>query len=189
MPRLRRKKRLFDKVPIANRGEIASRVIRTCRSLRIKTVAVYSEADVDSLHVKQADEAVLIGPPSPSESYLNVEAIIRAAVDTGAEAVHPGYGFLSENADFVHACEEAGLRFIGPSAGVMERMKDKALARQLAQEAGLPLLPGTDAAVSDDQTMELAQEIGFPIMVKAAYGGGGIGIRVVESPELLEESV
>ncbi len=189
MPRLRRKKRLFDKVLIANRGEIASRVIRTCRSLRIKTVAVYSEADVDSLHVKQADEAVLIGPPSPSESYLNVEAIIRAAVDTGAEAVHPGYGFLSENADFVHACEEAGLRFIGPSAGVMERMKDKALARQLAQEAGLPLLPGTDAAVSDDQTMELAQEIGFPIMVKAAYGGGGIGIRVVESPELLEESV
>ena len=193
MPKLRRKKSpkkpLFKKALIANRGEIACRIIRTCRALRIKTVAVYSEADASALHVEMADEAVAIGPPAPSESYLNIDAIIRAAVETGAEAVHPGYGFLSENADFVLACEKAGIRFIGPSSEVMERMKDKAQARGLAREAGLPLLPGTDAGNSDEQIIDLAQEIGFPVMVKAAYGGGGIGIRIVESPDQLQEGV
>ena len=193
MPKLRRKtpkkKLLFKKILIANRGEIACRIIRTCRALSIKTVAVYSEADADALHVQMADEAVAIGPPPPSESYLNIDAIMRAAVETGAEAVHPGYGFLSENADFVLACEKAGIQFIGPSGEVMERMKDKAQARGLAEAAGLPLLPGTDAANTNEQIMDLAQEIGFPVMVKAAYGGGGIGIRIVESPDQLQEGI
>ena len=189
MPKIRRSKRPFQRILIANRGEIAYRIIRTCRRLRIKTVAIYSEADASALHVKQANEAVLVGPPPPAESYLNIQAIVRAAVETGAEAVHPGYGFLSENSDFVVACEEAGLQFIGPSGEVMERMKDKALARSLAREAGLPLLPGTEAEMSDDEALDRAMEIGFPIMVKAAYGGGGIGIRVVQSPDQLQESI
>ena len=190
MPRLiRRPKRPFRKVLIANRGEIANRIIRTCRRLRIKTVAVYSEADASALHVKQANEAVLVGPAPPAESYLNIDAIIQAAINTGAEAVHPGYGFLSENSDFVSACEEAGLQFIGPSAQVMERMKDKMLARKLATEAGLPVLPGTEGEVSGDHALEWALEIGFPIMVKAAFGGGGIGIRVVQTPNQLQEGI
>ena len=189
MPTIRRQKRPFQKILIANRGEIANRVIQTCRRMRIKTVAIYSEAEPSALHVKQANEAVLVGPPPPAESYLNIEAIVRAAVETGAEAVHPGYGFLSENADFVLACEEAGLRFIGPSGELMQRMKDKAQARSLAKDAGLPLLPGTESGVTDEQALELAMEIGFPIMVKAAYGGGGIGIRVVQSPDQLQEGI
>lgn len=189
MPTIRRQKQPFQKILIANRGEIASRVIHSCRRMRIKTVAIYSEAEPSAQHVKQANEAVLVGPPSPAESYLNIEAIVRAAVETGAEAVHPGYGFLSENSDFALACEKAGLRFIGPSGELMQRMKDKALARSLARDAGLPLLPGTESGVSDEQALELAMEIGFPIMVKAAYGGGGIGIRVVQSPDLLQENI
>ncbi|PKB66565.1 MAG: hypothetical protein BZY82_05310, partial [SAR202 cluster bacterium Io17-Chloro-G3] len=134
---MKRSEPLFKKILIANRGEIANRVIRTCRRLHIKTVAVYSEADISALHVKQADEAILIGPPPATDSYLNLDAVIRAAVKTGADALHPGYGFLSESTELVHACEQAGIQFIGPQGDVMERMKDKAHARQLAQQAGL----------------------------------------------------
>ena len=169
-------KPLFSKILIANRGEIACRIIRTCQRMGIKTVAVYSDADISSLHVRMADEAVHIGKSPAAESYLNARAIIRAARRSGAEAIHPGYGFLSENAAFVNACQKAGLVFIGPSAEVMDSMKDKVQARRLAQEAGLPLLPGSEGVVKDDEAMAIAEEIGFPVMVKSASGGGGIGI-------------
>ncbi|MFH1141122.1 MAG: biotin carboxylase N-terminal domain-containing protein [Chloroflexota bacterium] len=178
----------FEKVLIANRGEIACRVIRTCRRLGIGTVAVYSEADAHALHVQQADESVLIGPPPASESYLKAETIIQAAKDTGAQAVHPGYGFLSQNSTFVLACQEAGIAFIGPSAEAMVRMGDKVLARGLAAEAGLPLIPGTGADITDREALDAGLEMGFPVMVKAA-GGGGIGIRLVATPEELPEAL
>ncbi|MBI4199843.1 MAG: ATP-grasp domain-containing protein [Chloroflexi bacterium] len=189
MPGLRGKKRLFRKVLIANRGEIACRVIRTCEHLGIKTIAVYSEADANALHVKRADEAVLLGPALASESYLNIAAIIRAALDQGAEAVHPGYGFLAQSAGFATACAKAGLAFIGPTPEVMQQMADKAMARRLAAEAGLPLLPGTETDITDEEAVARAQEIGFPLMVKAAHGGGGIGIREVRTPEELPEAL
>ncbi|MBI4310842.1 MAG: acetyl-CoA carboxylase biotin carboxylase subunit [Chloroflexi bacterium] len=190
MPKSKKKKQpLFNKILIANRGEIACRIIRTCHRLGIKTVAVYSEADARALHVQQADEAVLIGPPPASESYLNGDAIIRAAQQTGAEAVHPGYGFLSENTAFVKACGEAGIVFIGPPVESMERMKNKAQARRLAEEAGLPLLPGSTGAVDDQEALDKALEIGFPVMVKASQGGGGIGIRRVESAAEMPEAL
>ena len=189
MPRRKKDKALFGKILIANRGEIACRVIRTCRRMGIRAVAVYSEADAQALHVQQADEAVLLGPPPPEESYLNIAAIIQAAKKTGAQAVHPGYGFLSENTDFVLACQEAGITFIGPSVEAMKRMGDKIQARRLAAEAGLPLLPGTEAEVTDQEAMGAAIKIGFPIMVKAAEGGGGIGIRLVPSLEDLPEAL
>ncbi|MBI4197512.1 MAG: acetyl-CoA carboxylase biotin carboxylase subunit [Chloroflexi bacterium] len=190
MPRAKKKRQqLFRKVLIANRGEIACRIIGTCHRLGIKAVAVYSEADAHALHVQQADEAVLIGPPPAAESYLNIAAIIQAAQETGAEAVHPGYGFLSENADFVSACRDAGITFIGPSVEALERMKNKAEARHLAAEAGLPLLPGTTGAVDDKEALAKALEIGFPVMVKASQGGGGIGIRRVNSPEEMPEAL
>ncbi|MBI4201508.1 MAG: acetyl-CoA carboxylase biotin carboxylase subunit [Chloroflexi bacterium] len=190
MPRRRRRKQqLFSKILIANRGEIACRIIRTCHRLNIKTVAVYSEADAHALHVQQADEAVLIGPPPAAESYLNAATIIQAALETGAEAIHPGYGFLSENTAFVNACTSAGIVFIGPSVETMERMKNKAEARRLASEAGLPLLPGSTGAVDDTEAVAMAQEIGFPVMVKASQGGGGIGIRQVNTPEELPEAL
>lgn len=189
MPKAAQQKPPFNKILIANRGEIACRIIRTCKKLGIKTVAIYSEADASAMHVKMADESVLVGPPSPSESYLNIEAVILAAVETETEAIHPGYGFLSENGDFVNACEKANIRFIGPSAKVMDRMKDKAQARRLAAEAGLPLLPGVDIEDESDEIMELAQGIGYPVMVKASFGGGGIGIRIVETPDQLEQNM
>lgn len=179
----------FTKILIANRAEIACRVIRTCRWMGISTVAVYSEADANALHVQQADEGVLIGPPPASESYLNIEAIIQAAQESGAQAVHPGYGFLSENPAFVLACQEAGITFIGPSPEAMVRMGDKVLARQLAAEAGLSLLPGTEADITDGEALDEALKIGFPIMVKATEGGGGIGIRLVLTPEELPEAL
>ena len=155
----------FRKILIANRGEIACRVIRTCQRMGIKTVAVYSEADAPALHVQQADEAVLIGPPAAAESYLNIQAIIQAARDTGTEAIHPGYGFLSENPDFTKACQATGITFIGPSPGNMELMGNKIRARQVAQDAGLPLIPGTETAVSDQEAIDIAPGIGFPLMV------------------------
>ncbi len=189
MPRRKKSNLPFQKILIANRGEIACRVIRTCHRMGIKTVAVYSEADTHALHVQQADEAVLIGPPPAAESYLNVQAIIQAARDTGTQAIHPGYGFLSENPAFAKACRATGITFIGPSADNMELMGDKIRARQVALEAGLPLLPGTEAEVSDQEALDASPGIGFPLMVKAAAGGGGIGIRLVATHEELPEAL
>ena len=181
---------MFHKVLIANRGEIAVRVIRACHELGIETVAVYSEADRDSLHVRMAGEAVCIGPPPAPESYLNVPRIISAAEVTGADAIHPGYGFLSENADFSEVCESCRITFIGPTADQIRAMGDKANARDTMKRAGVPIVPGTDAPVEDvDEAMAEAERIGFPIIVKAVAGGGGKGMRVVraalELPDLL----
>jgi len=171
---------VFSRVLVANRGEIAVRVIRALHELGIEAVAVYSTADEDSLHVRLADRAVRIGPPAAAESYLNISAIVSAAELTGCEAVHPGYGFLSENIDFVRACEENDLVFIGPSAEVMERMGDKARARAEVREAGVPLVPGSDGTASVEAALVAAEELGFPILLKAAAGGGGRGMRRVE---------
>ncbi len=176
---------MFSKVMIANRGEIACRVIRTCQRLGIKTVAVYSEVDAGSLPAQQADEAVPLGGAAPLDSYLSIEKILAAARLSGADAIHPGYGFLSENPQFARECEQAGVCFIGPRPEVMEQMGDKLFARRLAREAGLPLLPGTDDAVPDSDAVETAWNLGYPLMVKAAEGGGGMGIHVVESREQL----
>ncbi len=176
---------MFSKVLIANRGEIACRVISTCQRLGIKTVAVYSDVDAGSLPVQQADEAVPLGGAAPQDSYLNVEKILNAARSTGAQAIHPGYGFLSENPRFARQCEDAGITFIGPRPEVMEQMGDKVVARRLARRAGLPLLPGTNDAVPNEEAAETAWRLGFPLMVKAAEGGGGIGIHAVMTPEEL----
>ncbi len=175
---------MFKKVLIANRGEIAIRVIRACQELNISTVAVYSQADKDSLHVKLADEAVCIGPPPALKSYLNGPSIISAAEITGAEAVHPGYGFLAENPSFVEMCEAVGLTFIGPSAEAMQLLGDKAKAKELLRKAGLPVIPGSEGIVNDKkEALEIAGEIGFPVIVKAAAGGGGKGMRIVQTKE------
>ncbi len=176
---------MFEKILIANRGEIACRIIATCRKLGVKTVAVYSEADRNSRHVEMADESLLIGAAPPLESYLNADKILQAVRDSGAEAVHPGYGFLSENAVFAQRCEQEGVRFIGPSPAVMEKMGDKLRARELARQAGLPVLAGTTNPVDDAQAVDEATRLGFPLMVKATDGGGGIGIRVIKSIEEL----
>ena len=176
---------MFTKILIANRGEIACRIIRTCRLLGIKTVAVYSTVDADSEHVLQADEAYLVGEAPPHDSYLNMDKILEVARQTGAEAIHPGYGFLSENPKFARLCEEAGVRFIGPKPEVMRKMGDKLLARELARRAGVPVLPGTDEAVENDQAASKAWHLGFPLMVKAAEGGGGIGIHIIETQDEL----
>jgi acetyl-CoA carboxylase biotin carboxylase subunit len=175
------------KVLVANRGEIALRVIRACRELGLETVAVYSTADEGALHVRKADEAVCIGPPRARDSYLNIPALIQAAKQTGAEAIHPGYGFLAENASFAAACEEEGIVFVGPSAGAIERMGDKALARTLAKEAGVPTVPGTEGTASLDEALATASQLGYPVMVKAAAGGGGRGIKVARGPDELGE--
>ncbi len=180
---------MFDKVLVANRGEIALRVVRACRELGVGSVAVYSDADESALHVRHADEAVRIGPPPAGKSYLDGEALVEAAKETGAEAVHPGYGFLAENASFAAACQEAGLVFIGPSAGAIEKMGNKSAARRLAREAEVPVVPGSDDASSADEAAETAEGIGYPIMVKAAAGGGGRGIRVAEDEEGLRKAV
>jgi acetyl-CoA carboxylase, biotin carboxylase subunit len=170
---------VFSRVLVANRGEIAVRVIRALHELGIEAVAVYSTADEHALHVRLADRAVRIGPPAAAESYLNIPALVAAAETTGCEAVHPGYGFLSENADFVRACEENDLVFIGPSAELMERMGDKARAKAEMRAAGVPLVPGTDGAASLDAARTAAEELGFPVLLKAAAGGGGRGMRLV----------
>ncbi|WP_133478532.1 acetyl/propionyl/methylcrotonyl-CoA carboxylase subunit alpha [Cognatilysobacter segetis] len=175
---------MFDKILIANRGEIACRVIRTCRALGIRTVAVYSEADADAQHVRQADEAYCIGGPRPQESYLRGDAILDVAVKTGAQAIHPGYGFLSENADFADAVEAAGLVFIGPPAASMRKMGSKAGAKELMQAANVPVVPGyTGEDQSPDLLQREADRIGYPLMIKAAHGGGGKGMRIVRTSD------
>ena len=176
---------MFKKILIANRGEIACRIIRTCRILGIKTVAVYSDADRDSLHVGMADESFRIGAAPPSDSYLNILKMIDIAVNASVEAIHPGYGFLSENAAFAVACKGAGIKFIGPSPEVLQNMGDKLIARKLAKKAGIPVMPGTNTAVGDKNALKQAKKLGFPVMVKAAAGGGGIGMQIVYSPEEL----
>lgn len=179
---------MLDKVLVANRSEIALRVVRACRELGVTSVAVYSDADEEALHVRHADEAVNIGPPPAGKSYLDVEAIIEAAKETGADAVHPGYGFLAENADFAAACRDAGLIFVGPSAEAIEKMGNKSAARRLAQEADVPVVPGSEESASADEAAETAEKIGYPVMVKAAAGGGGRGIRVAGNEEELRKS-
>ncbi len=176
---------MFKKILIANRGEIALRVIRACKEMGIRTVAVHSTADADSLHVRFADESVCIGPPRSADSYLNVPAIISAAEITDAEAIHPGYGFLAENASFAEICGSTGIRFIGPSPESIKLMGDKAKARETAIKAGVPVLPGSKGVVTEESSaLEIARELGFPVIVKAAAGGGGKGMRVVmEEPE------
>ena len=178
---------MFKKILIANRGEIALRVIRTCKEMGIKTVAVYSTADADSLHVRFADEAVCIGPPASSESYLKISNIIAAAEITNADAIHPGYGFLSENAKFSKICEEHDIKFIGASAEMIDRMGDKASAKATMKAAGVPCVPGSDGVIPDFETCKkLAVETGYPVMLKASAGGGGKGMRAVWKEEDLQ---
>lgn len=181
----------LEKVLIANRGEIALRILRACRQLGLKTVAVHSTADRDLLHVKLADEAVCIGPAAPKDSYLNIPSIIAAAEATGANAIHPGYGFLSENADFAEMVEKSGFVFIGPTADTIRLMGDKVSAKKAMQKAGVPCVPGSAGALGDDfeENRQLANKIGYPIIIKAAGGGGGRGMRVVRSDAELEESI
>jgi acetyl-CoA carboxylase biotin carboxylase subunit len=177
---------MFHKVLIANRGEIAVRIIRACKELGIKTVAVYSQADIHSLHVKLADESVCIGPAPSALSYLNINAIISAAELTDAEAIHPGYGFLSENAKFAEVCEKCGIVFIGPTAESMRIMGDKISARQAVIKQGVPILPGTKEGVhSVEEAVKVAKEIGFPVIIKATAGGGGRGMKIVHSQAAL----
>ncbi|HET6638642.1 MAG TPA: biotin carboxylase N-terminal domain-containing protein, partial [Gemmatimonadota bacterium] len=175
---------MFRKVLIANRGEIALRVIRACRMLGLKTVAVHSKADAEALHVRFADEAVCVGPAPSAQSYLNIPRLIAAAEVTGADAVHPGYGFLAENAEFAQICAESNLVFIGPTPEQIRQMGDKSEARRLMQEAGVPVVPGTPGAIDEERKARLAaEEIGFPVLVKAAAGGGGKGMRVARDAE------
>lgn len=174
---------MFEKILIANRGEVAVRIIRACKEMGVKTVAVYSTADAESLHATLADEAYCIGGPRASESYLNMDAILTVALASGASAVHPGYGFLSENVEFARECREHGLVFIGPSPEVMQRMGDKDEARRTARAAGVPIVPGCDLLESPEQATEEAERIGCPVLVKARAGGGGRGIRKVERVE------
>jgi acetyl-CoA carboxylase biotin carboxylase subunit len=178
---------MFKKILIANRGEIALRIIRTCKEMGIKTVAIYSTADQNSLHVRFADEAVCIGPPASNKSYLNIPQIIAAAEVTNADGIHPGYGFLAENANFAKICNEAGIKFIGPLPEHIEKMGDKATARKTMIEAGVPVVPGTDGIIDDiEEAKKAADEIGFPVMIKATAGGGGKGMRLVWTPEEFE---
>jgi len=179
---------MFSRVLVANRGEIAVRVIRALHELGIEAVAVYSTADRDALHVALADQAVCIGPPASSESYLRIPSVIAAAETTGCEAVHPGYGFLSENPAFARACAESDLVFVGPTPEVMERLGDKAAAKDELRAAGVPLVPGTDGPASLAEIRVAASELGFPVLLKATAGGGGRGMRRVEGPEQLEEA-
>jgi acetyl-CoA carboxylase, biotin carboxylase subunit len=184
---------MFEKILIANRGEIALRVICACKDLGIRTVAVYSEADRYSLHTRFADEAICIGPAKSSRSYLDIPSVISAAEITNADAVHPGYGFLSENADFAEVCETSGLRFIGPTPDVIRRMGQKQVARSAMDEAGVPILPGSKGILKNlEEALEIGEQIGYPVMLKASAGGGGRGMRVVrraeEMPNLLAQA-
>jgi acetyl-CoA carboxylase biotin carboxylase subunit len=183
---LEARKTMFGRVLIANRGEVAVRIIRACRELGAETVAVYSTADRDSLHVRLADRAVHIGPPLPADSYLRIPSLVAAATTTECDAVHPGWGFLAENAAFALACEDNDLVFIGPRAESIETMGDKIAAKEAMAEAGVPLVPGSDGAVDLEQAREVAGEVGFPVLLKASAGGGGRGMRLVESADELE---
>ncbi len=176
---------MFEKVLIANRGEIALRVIRACKEMGISTVAIHSTADSDSMHVRLADESVCVGPPPSGQSYLNMAAIIAACEITGAEAIHPGYGFLSENAKFAEIVAEHGLTFIGPTAEHIRMMGDKITAKQTVKSLGIPTVPGSDGEVSDAQAAKLADDIGYPVLIKATAGGGGRGMKVAKSKEEL----
>ena len=180
---------MFNKILIANRGEIAIRIIRACRELGIKTVAVYSSADVNAQHVQLADEAILLGDAAPKESYLNVDKLIRAALDSKADAIHPGYGFLSENASFAGTVESAGLTFIGPSADSIRAMGDKAESKILMKQSGVPTVPGFEGLTSDEDFKKAAKEIGYPVLIKASAGGGGKGMRVVNAESELSEAI
>ncbi|MBM4246646.1 MAG: acetyl-CoA carboxylase biotin carboxylase subunit [Deltaproteobacteria bacterium] len=181
---------MFRKVLIANRGEIAVRVIRACRELGVATVAAYSTADRDALHVRLADEQICIGPPPPEQSYLNMPALISAAQARSCDAIHPGYGFLSENGDFAEACQRSGLVFIGPRVRNVKLMGDKARARRFMRRAGVPVLPGSSSSVRTlDEGRQIAREIGYPVLVKATGGGGGRGLRVVHEPAELEAAI
>ena len=181
---------MFHKVLIANRGEIAVRIIRACRELGVATVAVFSEADRTALHAQLADEAICIGPANTADSYLNIKAILAACEVTGADALHPGFGFLSENAAFARMCEKCGVAFIGPPASSMEQMGDKSMAKATMKAAGVPVVPGSDGEVpSLSDARRIAEEIGYPIMVKASAGGGGRGIRRVDTPSQLEAAL
>lgn len=181
---------MFKKVLIANRGEIAVRIIRACREIGIRAVAVYSTADRDSLHAQIADEAICIGPAATKDSYLNMNVIIQAALNAGADAIHPGFGFLSENADFARLCEENGITFIGPSYKSIEMLGDKAAAKETMAAAGVPVIPGSKGAVSSvEEAKEVAAKAGYPVLVKASAGGGGRGIRRADSEEELESQM
>ncbi len=181
---------MFKKVLIANRGEIAVRIIRACRELGVKCVAVYSTADRKSLHAQIADEAICIGSPATKDSYLNMNAIIQACLNCGADAIHPGFGFLSENAEFARLCEKYGINFIGPSYHSIEMLGDKANAKKTMAKAGVPVIPGSDGAVSSiEEAREIAEKAGYPVLVKASAGGGGRGIRLVSSPSELEMQI
>ncbi|NBK78342.1 acetyl-CoA carboxylase biotin carboxylase subunit [bacterium D16-76] len=179
---------MFTKILIANRGEIAIRVIRACKEMGISTVAVYSQADKESLHVALADQAVCIGGPRAEESYLDGKRIVSAAIATGAQAIHPGYGFLAENPDFASLCKQYGVVFIGPPAEVIASMGDKDCARRLMKENGVPVTPGTDILKDAGQAVEEAEAIGYPVLIKASAGGGGKGIRLVKGPEEMEKA-
>ncbi len=180
---------MFRKILIANRGEIALRIIRACKEMGIKTVAVYSTADKDSLHVKYADESVCIGPPPSSKSYLNVSSIISAAEVTDSEAIHPGYGFLAENPNFVEICENCGVKFIGPTAENINLLGNKKNARKLVKGLGIPVLPGSDDIGDDERELKkVAEDIGYPVVLKASFGGGGRGIKMVLSPAHLAQA-
>ena len=175
---------MFKKILIANRGEIALRIICACKELGIKAVAIYSEADRNSLHVRFADEAVCIGPPRASESYLNIPAVISAAEIANADAIHPGYGLLSENANFAHVCETSGLKFIGPRSEVIRAMGEKDRARASMKKGGVPILPGSDGIMKDvEEALHWGKKVGYPVIVKAVAGGGGRGMRIVRSAE------
>ncbi len=181
---------MFDKILVANRGEIAVRIMQACRELGIRTVAVYSQADADALHVHLADEAVCIGPPANRDSYLNVANIVSAAVVTGADAIHPGYGNLAEVASFAEVCETCKITFIGPPPEVIAKMGNKAEARRMMKEAGVPVIPGSEDGINGPRDVRrLAREIGYPLMLKAALGGGGRGIRVVHNDEQIPEAL
>lgn len=181
---------MFKKVLIANRGEIAVRIIRACRELGVRCAAIYSTADTSSLHAQIADEAVCIGPPPTKDSYLNMNAVIQAALNVGADAIHPGFGFLSENAEFARLCEKYGITFIGPSYESIEMLGDKAAAKETMKAAGVSVIPGSDGAVSSyEEAAAIAEKAGYPVLVKASAGGGGRGIRRVDSPEQLREQM
>jgi len=181
---------MFHKVLIANRGEIAVRVIRACRELGIPTVAIYSEADREALHVQLADEAYCVGPTSSKESYLNIKNILSLATSIGVDAIHPGYGFLAENADFADYCKKCGITFIGPDAEAIEKMGDKSEAKDTMKKANVPTVPGTEGLVEDiDEALRIAEGIGYPIIIKATAGGGGKGIRIAETPDELRRQI